>query len=153
AWAAHDGVIVESCLIDNANNRLTNPQSGYIYVRDAEIGSHFVLNRPAESSLWNAAQGLGYTRVTHSALNLTVTVTYFVPRDDDVLLWLISIRNQASRPRSIEVFSVVEWCLGDVNYSSELPAGDFHSIYNNFKKVSFDQSILYGNNYSWGVLG
>ena len=153
AWAAHDGVIVESCLIDNANNRLTNPQSGYIYIRDAESGNHFVLNRPAEGSRWNAAQGLGYTRVTHSALNLTATVTYFIPRDDNVLLWLISIRNHASRPRSIEVFSVVEWCLGDVNYSSELPGGDFHSIYNNFKKVLFDQSILYGNNYSWGVLG
>ena len=40
-----------------------------------------------------------------------------------------------------------------MNYSSELPGGDFHSIYNNFKKVSFDGSILYGNNYSWGVLG
>jgi cellobiose phosphorylase len=153
AWAAHDGTIVESCLIDNANNRLTNPQSGYIYVRDADSGKHIVLNRPTPGSEWKAAQGLGYTRVTHSALNLTVSATYFVPRDDDVLLWLISIRNQASRPRLIEIFSMVEWCLGDVNYSSELPGGDFHSIYNNFKKVSFDGSILYGNNYSWGVLG
>lgn len=153
AWAAHDGTIVESCLIDNANNRLTNPQSGYIYIRDADSGKHFLLNRPTQGSAWNAAQGLGYTRVTHSALNLKVTATYFVPRHDDVLVWLVSIRNEASKPRSIQTFSVLEWCLGDANYSSELPGGDFHSIYNNFKKVSFDGRILYGNNYSWGILG
>ena len=153
AWAAHDGNIVESCLIDNANNRLTNPQSGYLYIRDGDSGKHFMLNRPTDGSEWSAAQGLGYTRVTHSALNLTVTATYFVPRDDDALLWSVSIRNTDSKPRSIDVFSLVEWCLGDVNYSSELPGGDFHSIYNNFKKVSFDGDILFGNNYSWGVLG
>ena len=145
AWAAHDGTIVESCLIDNKDNRLTNPQSGYLYIRDSETAEYFLVNRPAQSSVWSAAQGLGYTRVTHSALNLTVTVTYFVPREDDVLLWLISIRNTAAKPRAIDIFSVVEWCLGDVNYSSELPGGDFHSIYNNFKKVSFDGSILSRN--------
>jgi cellobiose phosphorylase len=153
AWAAHDGNIVESCLIDNANNRLTNPQSGYVYLRDRASGNYFMLNRPAEGGEWSAAQGLGYTRVTQTALNLRVTSTYFVPRHDDVLLWLISIRNADSKPRSIDVFSLVEWCLGDVNYSSELPGGDFHSIYNNFKKVSFEDEVLYGNNYSWGTLG
>jgi cellobiose phosphorylase len=153
AWAAHDGNIVESCLIDNANNRLTNPQSGYIYLRERASGNYFMLNRPAAGGDWSAAQGLGYTRVTHTALNLSVTATYFVPRHDDVLLWLISIRNLESHPRSIDVFSLVEWCLGDVNYSSELPGGDFHAIYNNFKKVSFDGEIIYGNNYSWGTLG
>jgi len=153
AWAAHDGNVVESCLIDNANNRLTNPHSGYLYIRDGDSGKHFMLNRPTDGSEWSAVQGLGYTRVTHSALNLSATATYFVPRNDDALLWLISIRNTDSKPRSVDIFSLVEWCLGDVNYSSELPGGDFHSIYNNFKKVSFEENILYGNNYSWGVLG
>jgi cellobiose phosphorylase len=153
AWAAHDGTIVESCLIDNKTNRLTNPQSGYIYIRDTDGGNYFLLNRPAERSVWSAVQGLGYTRVVHSALDMKVSATYFVPRDDDVLVWLISIQNMSSKPRSIDIFSVVEWCLGDVNYSSELPGGDFHSIYNNFKKVSFDGGVLYGNNYSWRTLG
>ena len=101
AWAAHDGRIVESCLIDNANNRLTNPESGYIYIRDADSGEHFMLNRPTPGTVWKSAQGLGYTRVTHSALNLRVSATYFVPREDDVLVWFISIRNQTrSRARS-----------------------------------------------------
>ena len=153
AWAAHDGTIVESCLISNLTNRLTNPQSGYIYIRDAETGNHFVLNRPTTGSAWASVQGLGYTTVSQSALDLTVTTTFFIPRNDDVLLWLISVRNVSAKSRSIEIFSLVEWCLGDVNYSTEVPGGDFHSIYNNFKKVSFDGGILYANNYSWGELG
>jgi cellobiose phosphorylase len=153
AWAAHDGTIVESCLIDNLNNRLTNPLSGYIYIRDAETANQFVLNRSTIGSAWSSVQGLGYTKVTHSALDLIVTATYLVPRKDDVLLWLISVRNLSAKSRSVDVFSLVEWCLGDINYSTELPGGDFHSIYNNFKKVSFDDGILYANNYSWGTLG
>lgn len=153
ACAAHDGTIVESCLIDNRNNRLTNPQSGYIYIRDAETANFFVLNRPTIGSVWGSVQGLGYTKVTHSALDLTVTATFFVPRNDDILLWLISVRNLSAKSRSIDIFSLVEWCLGDVNYSTEVPGGDFHSIYNNFKKVSFDGRILYANNYAWGELG
>ncbi len=153
AWTAHDGNVLESCLIDNNSNRLTNPRSGYLYLRDAESGEFFLLNQPRHSSNWHAAQGLGYTRVSHSSGELSVTATYFVPRHDDVLLWLISVRNTGARPRTIDTFSVVEWCLGDVNYSSELPGGDFHSIYNNFKEVSFDDGILYGNNHSWGTLG
>ncbi len=153
AWAAHDGTIVESCLINNLTNRLTNPQSGYIYIRDAETGNHFVLNRPATGSAWTSVQGLGYTKVSQSALDLTVTATLFIPRNDDVLLWLISVRNASAKPRSIDIFSLVEWCLGDVNYSTEVPGGDFHSIYNNFKRVTFDGGLLYANNYSWGELG
>lgn len=79
-WAAHDGTIVESCLINNSSNRLTNPHSGYLYVRDSETGQHLILNRPLQNSAWNAAQGLDYIHVTQSAQDLTVTATCFVPR-------------------------------------------------------------------------
>src|SRR3954466_9435315 len=51
AWAAHDGTIVESCLIDNKDNRLTNPQSGYLYVRDSETAEYFLVNRSTQSSV------------------------------------------------------------------------------------------------------
>ena len=153
AWVSHNGNIIESCLINNRMNRLTNPKSGYVYVRDSDTGEYFMLNKPKNCASWQSIQGLGYTSVISSHLNLVVKATYFVPRDDDILIWMIKIRNNKNNDRNIDIFSVVEWCLGDVNYFTVLPGGDFYGIYNNFKKVSFENDILYASNYSWGTLG
>ena len=153
AWVCHNGNIVESCLINNESNRLTNHQSGYLYVRDADKGDYFLLNWPGKGSFWQSVQGLGYTRITTADLELTVTGTYFVPRDEDVLLWLVSIKNNASRTRNLDTFGLVEWCLGDPYRSTILPGGDFPGLMNNFKRVQYSDRILYANNYAWGTLG
>jgi cellobiose phosphorylase len=153
AWVCHDGNIVESCLIDNNSNRLTNHQSGYFYIRDADKKDYFLLNEPRKGSPWQAVQGLGYTRITTTDLELTVTGTYFVPRDEDVLIWLITIKNNALQSRTLDTFGEVEWCLGDPFRFTILPGGDFPGLMNNFKKVQFGNGILYGNNYAWGGLG
>ena len=151
AWANHNGNVPESCLLDNKKNRLTNPKSGYFYIRDAETGEYFMLNKPKDGAAWHSAQGLGYTRVTTSCMGLTVTGTYFVPREDDVLLWLISIRNDGMKKRKLDVFSLVQWCLGDPHYGTVLGGGDFFGIHNNFKIVTVDNNIIYGTNNTWGV--
>ncbi|MFN7999108.1 MAG: hypothetical protein U0Q18_36135 [Bryobacteraceae bacterium] len=151
-WTGHDGAILESCLIHSRMNKLANRGSGRLYIRDAETGRHFLLNRPNVGVPWQAAQGLGYTRVTTTDLEWSATATSFVPRDDDVLLTLVSIRNGAGRERAVDLFTFVEWCLGDTNYSTELPGGDFYGFYNNVKQVSFDEGILYGENHCWGAL-
>ena len=153
AWVCHNGNIVESCLINNETNRLTNHQSGYLYIRDADKGEYFLLNEPRKGSPWQSVQGLGYTRITTTDLALTVTGTYFVPRDEDVLIWLVTIKNNASRSRNLDTFGLVEWCLGDPYRFTVLPGGDFPGLMNNFKKVQFSNGILYGNNYVWGTLG
>lgn len=153
AWITHDGNILESCLIHNKINRLTNPVSGFFYVKDADTQKYFLVNRPFPGGSWHSAHGLGYTRVFASALDLDVNLTYFVPRDDDVLLWLVTVQNQGRTRRHLQLYSLVEWCLGDENYSGVLPGGDFFLIYNNFKKVAFRDDILFGENYSWGTLG
>ncbi len=153
AWVCHNGNIVESCLINNDSNRLTNHQSGYLYLRDADSGDYFQLNSPRKGSTWQAVQGLGYTRINTTDLQLTVEGTYFVPRDEDVLIWLVTLKNNASRSRNVDTFGLVEWCLGDPYRFTLLPGGDFPGLMNNFKKVEFRNSTLYANNYAWGALG
>jgi cellobiose phosphorylase len=153
AWVCHNGSIVESCLVDNATNRLTNAQSGYFYIRDADKGEYFLLNKPRKGSPWQSVQGLGYTRITTTDLELTVTGTYFVPRDEDVLIWLVTIKNNASRSRNLDTFGLVEWCLGDPYRFTVLPGGDFLGLMNNFKRVQFRDGALYANNEAWGTLG
>lgn len=153
AWITHDGRILESCLINNKINRLTNASSGYLYLRDVETQKHFSFNRPYPGGSWRSLQGLGYTAILASAMDVEVSVTYLVPREDDILLWRVEIRNRSQRRRHLQLYSIVEWCLGDESYSGVLPGGDFHFIYNNFKKIEFKDNILFGSNYSWGTLG
>ena len=76
-----------------------------------------------------------------------------MPRDEDVLIWLIKIKNNASRSRNLDTFGLVEWCLGDPHRFSVLPGGDFLGIMNNFKSVQFSDDVLYANNHAWGTLG
>ena len=153
AWVCHNGNIVESCLINSETNRLTNNQSGYLYIKDADKGEYFLLNEPRKGSPWQSVQGLGYTGITTTDLELSVTGTYFVPRDEDVLIWLATIKNNASRSRNLDTFGLVEWALGDPYRFTVLPGGDFLGLMNNFKRVQFSNGVLYANNNAWGTLG
>jgi len=149
AWVSHEGNIVESCVINNRKNRLTNPNSGYIYIRDTDTSEYFMLNKPKKGASWRSIQGMGYTSITSSYLDLTATATYFVPRDEDILVWMVTIHNDSSINRNVDLFSAVEWCLGDPRYFTVLPGGDFYGIGNNLKRVYFENDVLYANNYSW----
>lgn len=147
AWVSHNGNIVESCLLHNKDNRLTNPKSGYVYIRDASTGDYFMLNKPKAGGAWQSVQGLGYTSVMSSYMGVTAQATYFSPREDDVLIWLLSLSNDSEKKRTLDVYSLVEWCLGDEYYDTVFPGGDFYGILNNFKRVDFENNILFAKSY------
>ncbi len=91
-WITQRGYI-ECALLDRSHNGLTNPQetSGLIYVRDRKSGEYFCVNSPGSGVEWQCRHGLGYTTIRASALDgLTVEVTYFVPRKDNLVVWLIN---------------------------------------------------------------
>jgi cellobiose phosphorylase len=113
-WVTHLGNI-ECFLLDRGLNGLVNPQeiSGYLYVRDHETGQYFMLNKPKPGGSWQAKHGLGHTIVSAGSHGLMVSVTYFVPRNDNVLIWLITLKNTLARSRTVDLFSTVEWSLGD----------------------------------------
>jgi len=156
-WVTHTGNI-ECFMLNRSINGLTNPQekSGYVYLRDHSTGRYFMLNKPKEGVSWQAKHGLGYTTVAASSLGLKGTVTYFVPRDDNVLIWLITIRNKLSVERKIDVFSTVEWSLGDsfkvMVFRGHGGGGDAFtggSQLNLYKKIYFEDGILYGIQSRW----
>src|SRR5438034_548065 len=94
AWVTQRGY--HECLMgDRGLNGLTNPQeqSGNLYFRDCDTGRYFLLNQPPAGAPWECRQGLGYMTLKASHLGLSVSTTYFVPRHDTVLIWLIDVRN------------------------------------------------------------
>jgi cellobiose phosphorylase len=105
----------ECALLDHSRNGLTNPQntSVLIYVRDRETGKYFCINSLAEVAEWQCRHGLGYTTIVAAAHGLKAEVTHFVPRHADAVTWIITV--SSSSPREVDLFSLVEWNLGDQN--------------------------------------
>ena len=161
AWVTQRGY--HECLMgDRGLNGLTNPQerSGNLYFRDHDSGEYFLLNHPPEGAAWECRQGLGYTTLTLSHLGLSIKVTYFVPRHDNALIWLIDVQNRLPRERRIDTFSTVEWSLGDQfkeqTFKGHGGGGNAYtggSQYNLYKKVWLEDGVLYATQNTWKTLG
>jgi hypothetical protein len=91
----------ECALLDRSHNGLTNPQdtSGIVYVRDRESGQYFCINSPAAGTDWQCRHGMGYTTIRASAPGLTAEVTYFVPRKDSLVVWMIKVEATGTASR------------------------------------------------------
>ena len=103
-WITNTGNF-EAFMLDRRINALTNPEesSGYVYIRDRDDGQYFMINKPASGAKWQCRHGLGYTTLETSRLDLSASVTYYVPRDDNVLVWLVTIQNNSSTERHLDV--------------------------------------------------
>ena len=161
AWVTHRGNF-ECMMLDRGLNGLTNPEerTGYLYVRDNQTGEFFLLNRPAQASSWECRQGLGFTAVSTGALGLKVTAVYCVPRQDNLLLWLVTIENTTAHSRTVDIFSTVEWSLGDqfktTVFCGHGGGGDAYtggSQFNLYKRVYLEDGILYAQQQVWKTLG
>jgi len=159
-WITHRGCI-ECALLDRSLNGLTNPQStsGLVYVRDRKSGAYFCLNSPKREVPWQCTHGLGYTTISMSELNLEAEVTYFVPRNNNLVLWIIKLKDQRGASRDLDLFTTVEWNLGDQNksiiFAGHGGGGDPFtggSQFNLYKKVAYTDGVIYANQLVWRTL-
>jgi Cellobiose phosphorylase len=155
-WITQNGYI-ESFLLDPNLNGLVNPQdvSGHLYLRNREDGKFLLLNnKGSNSKSWKSVHGLGYTRIETSGLGMDCTVTYFVPRNDNVLVIRIKLHNSSDKNKTFDLFSQVEWSLGDI-VKSIVYKGDGRggSQFNLYKKVTFEEEMLIARQLVWKTLG
>ncbi|MEJ0055694.1 MAG: hypothetical protein WDN75_08630 [Bacteroidota bacterium] len=155
-WITQNGY-VETFLLNPDLNGLTNPQdvSGHLYLRDRKDGKYILLNnKNPQTSSWKSVHGLGYTRIETSGLGVNATVNYFVPRNDDVLVIWVKIKNNSAESKSFDLFSQVEFSLGDVTKSIVYKGdGRGGSQFNLYKKVTLEHEILIARQLVWKTLG
>ena len=119
----------------------------YIYVRD-EGGDYFSLTwQPVgrEPDFYECRHGMGYTSIETENAGIRGKVTYFVPMEDDLEVWRVSLENRSGRNRKLSVFSYAELCLGHALVDLINQPNDQH-----FNVVSFDRDrefILATKNY------
>ncbi len=118
---------------------ISNTQGGYTFYKDAKLlrltryrynnvpmdmgGKYFYIKdgdtvwnpgwQPTQTALdsYECRHGIGYSRFTSSKNDIQASVLAFVPMSDNCEITKVTLKNNASQPKTIKLFSYVEWCL------------------------------------------
>ena len=98
-------------------NHLPLDQGGrYLYLRDDESGRYWSPSgAPTNCDLerYSCRHGMGYTVIGSVYQGISAHTRYFVPLDETLEIWQLTVINQRARPAWLSIFSCVEFCLWD----------------------------------------
>ena len=112
----------------------------YVYVRDNDGDYWSVTWQPVGKTpdFYECRHGMGYTSIETEYRQIRSKILYFVPLNDDLEIWRISLENKSDRPRELDLFSYVELCLGHALVDLINQPNDQH-----FNIVKFDKEHQY----------
>ncbi|MBO7676437.1 MAG: hypothetical protein J6S49_02870, partial [Erysipelotrichaceae bacterium] len=116
-------------------NNLPLDQDGFhIYIKDNKT----IWNpgwQPTRTKLdkYECHHGLGYTNIIGSKNKIEVKQELYVPKNDNILLDRVTLRNNDKKKRSIDLFSFVEFCLWDAqddttNFQRNFSTGEMEVV-------------------------
>ena len=104
----------------------------YLYLRDNGSGEFWTPSwmpprHTAED--YTCRHGLGYTQIGSTYEGVRADVRYFVPLGDSLEIWDLTVENLSNTPRTLSLFSSVEFCLWDAlddatNFQRNLNIGE-----------------------------
>ncbi len=123
------------------NNVPADTGGRYIYLRDDSSGAFWSPSwRPTQNELQNytCRHGMGYTIIQSTFSDITSETCYFVPPDQDLEIWRLTLTNNRRSPVSLSVFSAIEWCLWDA-------LDDLSNFQRNYStgQVEVEGSVIY----------
>ncbi|MHB0998005.1 MAG: GH36-type glycosyl hydrolase domain-containing protein [Armatimonadota bacterium] len=121
----------------------------YVYLRDADDGEYWSLSwQPVAKNpdFYECRHGMGYTQIESEYKGIRSKLLYFVPQDDDMEIWKVSLENKSDVTRTLSVFSYVELCLGHALVDLINQPNDQH-----FNVVKFDREndFIYATKNYW----
>jgi cellobiose phosphorylase len=96
------------------NNLPADRPGRYLYIRDDKTGKYWSPTwQPVLENLnaYECRHGLGYTKISSSYSDTEAEVTYFVPLDENLEIWMLTLKNISSEEKELSVFSYAEFCL------------------------------------------
>jgi len=96
------------------NNLPVDRPGRYLYVRDNKTGKYWsptwqpVLKK---LSAYECRHGLGHTKITSVYSDVKAEALYFVPIDDNLEIWMLTLKNASSEEKELSVFAYAEFCL------------------------------------------
>ncbi len=96
------------------NNIPMDSNGRYLYVKDGDaVWNPMWKPMKVELDDYECRHGLGYSRITGVKNDLEVSLLCFIPPGAGNEIWHVEISNRSDKPKSIRLWSFVEWCLWD----------------------------------------
>jgi len=116
----------------------------YIYIKDGDT----IWNpgwQPTKTALdsYECRHGIGYSRFTSSKNDVQASVLTFVPMDDTCEVSQLKLTNNSSAPKTLSIFSYVEWCLWNADDDSR----NFQRNYSTGEVEVVDSTIFHKTEY------
>jgi N,N'-diacetylchitobiose phosphorylase len=96
----------------------------YVYLRDDETGEYWSVSwqpvgKDLEQAKYECRHGLSYSRFLCNYRGIQAEQRLFIPVDDDVELWDVTIKNASDEPRKISVFSYIEFSFHHIEIDNQ----------------------------------
>ena len=112
----------------------------YLYIRDESGDFWSPTWQPVQAKLENYScrHGMGYTIISSKKNDIQAEVRYFVPLDQPLEIWDLTLKNERSLAATLDLFSLVEFCLWDAQ-------DDASNFQRNFStgEVEIDGTTIY----------
>lgn len=94
------------------NNIPMDSNGRYIYIKDGEtVWNPMWKPMKVDPDSYECRHGLGYSRIKAAKNDLEVSLLYFIPPEETNEIWYLELTNNSGKPKSIRLWSFVEWCL------------------------------------------
>jgi N,N'-diacetylchitobiose phosphorylase len=96
----------------------------YVYLRDDETGEFWTISwQPTGKDLskakYECRHGLSYSKFSCDYQGIQASQLIFIPVEDDVELWDVTIKNHSGKPRKLSVFSYVEFSFHNIEIDNQ----------------------------------
>ncbi len=113
----------------------------YIYLRDDETNEFWSPSwQPTQSDIleYTCRHGMGYTTIGSSYKGIQAHTRYFVPLDENLEIWQLTVTNHRSTRATLKGFASIEFCLWD----AQDDATNFQRNFNT-GQVEVEDGVIY----------
>jgi len=113
----------------------------YLFLKDNGTGDYWSLGwKPIckKPESYECRHGIGYTIINSLNNEVLSSLTFFVPPKEPLELWVVKLKNESSRKRSLTLFTYLEWRLGAVTDSHR----EFHKTFIETEYLEKEWAIL-----------
>ncbi|MGL4856856.1 MAG: GH36-type glycosyl hydrolase domain-containing protein [Plesiomonas sp.] len=96
----------------------------YVYLRDDQSGDYWSISwqpvgKDLEQAQYECRHGLSYSKFSCQYNGIDAKKTLFVPVNDNVELWDITLKNTGTTPRTLSAFSFVEFSFSHITSDNQ----------------------------------
>jgi N,N'-diacetylchitobiose phosphorylase len=120
----------------------------YVYVRDDETGEYWSISwQPVGKDLgaanYECRHGLSYSKFSCDYNGIQAEQTLFIPIEDDVELWDVRIKNAGRKPRTLSVFSYVEFSFHHIEIDNQNLQMSLYAAGSNYTEGVIEYDFFY----------